>query len=106
MVDQSYEVAHAPERRVEGNLVEVLDDDIVLVAREILAIVPVGQKWIRLACPDAVDVDSVHVLALGSALPGAAEQVDLMTPRDNPAENFLEVKLGAAGLRVFDILPV
>jgi hypothetical protein len=29
-----------------------------------------------------------------------------MTPRDYPTEDFLEVKLGTAGLRVFDVLPV
>jgi hypothetical protein len=106
MVDQRHEVANAPQRRVERNLVQVLDDDVVVVARETLAIVAVGQKWISVTCADAVNFDSVRSFALRRAHPGAAQKVNAMAPRNNPTEDFLEVKLGAAGLRVLEILPV
>ena len=59
-----------------------------------------------LAISDAVDFDALEICALRRPLPGAAEKVDAVPARDDPGEDFPEVKLGAAGLRIFVILPV
>jgi hypothetical protein len=66
----------------------------------------VGEKWIRVARADSVNGDPVQIRALGSVQPRAAEQIDSMAARDDAAEDFLEVKLGTAGLRILRILPV
>jgi len=49
---------------------------------------------------------AAEIYALGRSLPRATKEVDVMTTRDEPREDFPEMKLGAAGLRIFVILPV
>jgi hypothetical protein len=106
MVNEGYELPGSPERCVQGNLVQILDDDIVLVTREILPVIAVREKGIGVASADAVNVDSIQSFALWSGRPGAAQQVDCMTARNYPTENLLKVKLCTAGLGIPAILPV
>lgn len=53
-----------------------------------------------------MDIDPVKALALRRTLPRAAEKINAMASRADAAENFPQVQLGAAGLRVGVILPV
>jgi hypothetical protein len=106
MVNESYELPRLPERRVQGNFVQILDDDIVVVPDKILSIIAVRHKGIGVTSADAVNVDSIQNYALRSARPGAAQQVDRMTARYYPTENLLKVKLCTAGLGIPAILPV
>ena len=53
-----------------------------------------------------MNLDPAQIRALGSVQPRAAEQIDGMAARDETAEDFLEVKLGTAGLGIPGILPV
>jgi hypothetical protein len=53
-----------------------------------------------------MNVKPVRVRPSWCAFPGAAEEVDAVAAQDNAAEDFLEVKLGTAGLWIFKVLPV
>src|SRR6267154_923500 len=106
MVYQRNELPYAPERGVEGNLVQILDDDIVVVAGEILCVVPPGKKWICMTGADSVNVDPIQTRARGRIRPRAAQQINGVTAGDDAAENLPEMKLGTTGLRILVILPV
>src|SRR5712671_202398 len=106
MVNQRHEFAHSPHRRVQGNLVEVLDDDVVIVRRELGRVVSVCKERVCLTSPDSVNVDAIELDALGRVSPRAVKQIHAMSTRDDAAEDFLEVELGAACLWILVILPV
>jgi hypothetical protein len=106
MVNEGNELPRLPERCVQGNLVQILDDDIVVVPDKILPVIAVREKGIGVTSADAVNVDSIQSFALRSGRPGAAQQVDCMTARNYPTENLLKVKLCTAGLGIPAILPV
>jgi hypothetical protein len=53
-----------------------------------------------------VNVDTIEIHPLGGILPGAAEKIDTVSASSDATENFLEVQLGAACLRILVILPV
>jgi hypothetical protein len=106
VVNEGNELPGPPERCVKGNLVQILDDDIVVVPREILAIIAVRPKWIAVTGANPVNVDPVQCFALRCGRPGAAQEVDCMTARNYPTENLLKVKLRTAGLGIPGILPV
>jgi hypothetical protein len=106
MVNESYELPRLPERSVQGNFVQILDDDIVVVPREILPVITVREKGIGVTGADPVNVDPIESFARLSGRPGAAQQVDRMTARYYPTENLLKVKLCTAGLGIPAILPV
>jgi hypothetical protein len=106
MVNEGHELPRPPERRVQGNLVPIFDDDIVVVPGEIIPIIAMRDKWIGVTSADPVNVDSIQNLALRSGRPGAAQQVDRVAPRNYPTENLLKMKLCAAGLGIPAILPV
>src|SRR6267143_3402512 len=106
MVYERNEFPHAPERRVERNLVQILDDDIVIVAGEILRVVSPGEKWISMPGADTVNVDPIQIRARRRIRPRAAQQINGMTAGDDAAENLPEVKLGTTGLRILVIQPV
>jgi hypothetical protein len=51
-------------------------------------------------------VDSVNHLAVRRSFPAATEKRDGVTAPSNSSKDFVEMKLGASGLRVFTILPI
>jgi hypothetical protein len=106
MVHEGHELPRPPERRVERNLIQILDHDIVVVPGELFPVIAVGEKWITVTRSDPVNVDPVQIVALWSGRPGAAKQVDRMTARNYPTENLLKVKLCTAGLGIPAILPI
>jgi hypothetical protein len=53
-----------------------------------------------------VDVDATEVRPLRRRLPGAAQEIDVVTARHQACEDFPEMKLGPAGLGIFVVLPV
>ena len=106
MVHERNEFLYSPQRRVQRDLVEILDHDIVVVHREVARVVAASEERVRLAIPDAVHIDSVESHSRLSPFPGAAKKVHLVAARDNPAEDFPEVKLGSACLRILVVLPV
>ena len=69
MVHESDEPLHSPQRCVEGNLVQVLDDDVVIVLREMGRIVSPSHKRIGVAGPDPMNVDAIEVHSLRGILP-------------------------------------
>jgi hypothetical protein len=106
MVHEGHELSRTPERSVERDLVQILDDDVVVVPGEFFPVIAVGEKWIGVTGADPVHVDPVQTLALRSGRPGAAQQVDGMTACNYPTENLLKMKLRTAGLGIPAILPV
>ena len=97
---------NAPQRSVERNLVEVLDDDVIVIGAQILFEVPPRDKWIGAATSNAVDLDAAEVGARRRRFPRAAEEVHAVAKSNQPRENFPEVKLSAASLRILVVLPV
>jgi hypothetical protein len=53
-----------------------------------------------------MNVDALEIRPLRGALPRAAKKIDAVPPADDATEDFSEVKLGAARLRILVILPV
>jgi len=106
MVNEGNELSRAPERCVQRDLVQILDDDIVIVPCEILPIIAVRDKGIGMTSADPVNVDPIQNLALRSTRPGATQQVNRVTTRNYPTENLLKVKLCTTGLGISAILPV
>jgi len=106
VVNECHELPRPPERCVQGDLVQILDDHIVVVPDEILPIIAVREKWIGVTSADPMNVDPIQNLALRSGRPGAAQQVDRVTARNYPTENLLKMKLCTAGLGIPAILPV
>src|SRR3954468_1130436 len=106
MVHQSHEFRDAPQRGVERDLVQVFDDHVVPVAPKIAIEVLAGEEWVSLPGADAVHVDAIEVRALLRCPPGAAEEIDAVALLDDPAENLLQMELGAPRLRIQVVLPV
>jgi hypothetical protein len=106
VVNEGHELPRPPERGVQGDLVQVFDDDIVVVPGEILPIITVRNKRVAVTSADPVNVDPILNFALRSGRPGAAQQVDRVAARNYPTENLLKMKLCTAGLGIPAILPV
>jgi hypothetical protein len=106
MVDKRDELTHTPQRCVERNLVQILDYYIVVVRREVVPVITVSPKRVCLAISDPVHINAHESCPRRSTQPGAAEEIDAVPPRDDSAEDFLEVELGAACLRILVILPI
>src|ERR1700694_3181145 len=106
MVNQRNQLRHAPEWRVERNLVQILDHNVVLVRRQLGRVITVSEKRIGLTRPDPMNVDSIEIHSRRRILPGAAKKIPLVPARDDATEDFLEVKLGAPRLWILVILPV
>src|SRR5438105_2938065 len=71
-----------------------------------LLVVTVRDERICGASPDAMHVDAVEDNPLRRAAPSAAKQVYSVARLNDSAENLAKMNLGAAGLRIFVILPV
>ena len=69
MVDKGDQLSHPPQWRIEWNLVEILDDDVVVILRQMSAVVALGDEWIRVARAGAMDFDPIEVDAAGSVSP-------------------------------------
>jgi hypothetical protein len=106
VMNQSHELWNAPQGSVERNLVQILDDDVIVVRAQVLFEVPPGEKRISTAIPDAMDLDPVEIDARRRSLPGAAEKIDAVSPGSQSREDFPEMKLSAASLRIFVVQPV
>ena len=95
----------APPRRVERNLVDVLDEN-VGPAVQVLPVVAVREERKGVSRADAEHLDPIDPRARRTARPPAAEQPYLVPLRGEPAEDLVEMNLRAAGLRILEILPV
>jgi hypothetical protein len=105
MRDECHRATRAPQRGVERNLVDVLDEE-VEPPREMPAVVPARVQRERVARSDAVDAQSVERGTRRRPGPSTAEERDLVSPRGKPAEDLVQVDLRAASLGVVAILPV
>ena len=65
----------APARRVEWNLVEVFDDNVVLLGGEALAVIPACMERKRVTGSDAMNIDTVGEAAWLGSGPPACQQV-------------------------------
>jgi hypothetical protein len=106
VVDECYQSPVAPERSVQRDLVEILDDAVVVVTGERFQVVPAREKWKCVAATDTVYIDAIEGKPRRCTLPRAAEEIDLMPSRHYAAENLPEMELGTAGLGIFGVLPV
>jgi hypothetical protein len=106
VVNQGDQTRNTPERRVQRDFVEVLDDNVVVVTGEVIAIVPAGDEWKSLAGTDAVYVHSLECNPRRDSVPGAAEQIHRVAAGYNATEDFLEMKLRTAGLWIGVVLPI
>jgi hypothetical protein len=106
MVHEGDQLSRTPEWGVEWNLVQILDDDVVVVLRQMPTVVPLGDEWVGMAGTDPMRFDAIEIGATRGVCPAAAQQIDAVASRRDPTEDFLKVKLRAACLRVGDVLPV
>jgi hypothetical protein len=105
-MDESDKSFHAPERSVKGDLIEILDYNVIVVGAEVPLEIATGEKCVGVAIAHTVDFDPVEIHSRRSAVPRAAEEVDLVPARNYAREDFPQMKLGSAGLRIQVILPV
>ena len=106
MVNKCYELANAPQRSVQRNLVQIFYDDIVVVPRQMPAVVALRDERVGVTRTNAVNTDPVQIDALWNVGPGATKQVDPMTETDYATEYLVQMQLGAAGLGIGVVLPV
>jgi hypothetical protein len=107
MMDERDDRAVDEERRVEGNLVQVVDDDVVPVPGEARPPDSRHGEVEGRAPPAATDhVDPIQGLLHRGVWMRHAEQVDPMARLRDPGERLSEVDLGAARLRMGPVLPV
>jgi hypothetical protein len=69
-------------------------------------IVTVGNERVRVSGANAMDFDPVQIGSPRSVRPGATKQIDAVTESDYATEYLMQMKLGPAGLRILDILPI
>jgi hypothetical protein len=68
--------------------------------------VPAHEEGIGGAIADSVHVDSIQIHPPRRLPPGAAEEIHAVTATNQSREDFPEMKLGTASLRIFVVLPV
>src|SRR4051812_34887668 len=90
----------------QRNLVQVLDHHVVFVEAQRSFEIASHHQRRRVPPADTVDLDSIQICSGRSALPGATQQVDLMTEPAYSPEDFSQMKFGATCLRIFVVLPV
>src|SRR5690606_10139037 len=93
-------------RREQRDLVQVLDHDVELEVPEVAAVIGRCRQTECMAPARAVHVHPVHDLALRGARPAGNEQRHLVAPRREPAEDLVQVGLGAPRAGVQPVLPV
>jgi hypothetical protein len=94
-------------RRIKGNLVEIIHYDIYWSMQKLSAIDARNREIERVPVTAANDSYAVYLIFLGeTAVVTAAQEGDLMAALNQPPEYLLEVDLGPADIRVFDIPPV
>jgi hypothetical protein len=69
-------------------------------------VVPVREKGIAVARPDAVNIDAVNHRARCCIAPSTAQEFDGVTPSYETPEYLMEMELCATRLRVFTVLPI
>jgi hypothetical protein len=106
MVNQRDKFSDSPPRSVQRDLVEILNDDIVFIAFEMLGVVRPSDERIGVSRSSAMHLDAIQIHSLRSVRPRAAQQIDAVAECHDATENLLKVKLGSAGLRIGDVLPV
>ena len=105
MQDDEQRPAHI-ERRVERNLVEIVDDDVEARGIERPAQRQRHREVERVAPAAAEHADAVDRLFARDAVERVREQHDLVPARRDPPEDLVQVHLGAAGLGILDVAPV
>src|SRR6266576_3081454 len=101
-----YERQRRQRRQEEGNLIDVLDDDVEWPRAQRAAHRAPAAPREAMPVADARDVDLVDGGLRSASRPAARDQVDLVSPLGNPAEQLMQVDLGPAGLRILPIVPV
>src|SRR5690606_20440521 len=95
--NQRHDTTRAPAGRVERYLVDVLDQHVVIPARELLLVVPLRVERKGVARSDPVHGDSVEAHVRLAPGPAAAEESHLVAARGDPAEDLVQVNLRPAG---------
>jgi hypothetical protein len=106
VMDERHGATRSPPGREEEHLVDVLDQHIGVARREHSAPVRPDHEGKGVAGADAVELDAVERRLGRSTGPPGAQERDLVSPLREPPEDFVEMRLGAAGVRVFAVLPV
>src|SRR6266568_7758569 len=96
--------ARPPERRVQRHLVDVLEQKVTRVAPKRAAIVGVGEGTERPPDAYAMHLHAVDARARSGAQPTATQQRDVVSALREPAKNLMQMNLGAARLRILDVL--
>src|SRR2546422_9805192 len=106
MVHQHDKLARLPGGGVERGFIQILYDDVVVIASEILVVVSLRDERIGVSRPNSMNVDTIKRHARWSIGPRATQQIDVVPASHDSAENFPEMKLGTPRLRIGVILPV
>src|SRR6478672_9601538 len=106
MVNECDQTFDFPEGSVQRRFVQILYHNVVISRSKILPIIPVREKWICVSRSHAVHIDAVYCCATCRVIPPAAKQSDGVTASREAPEYLMKVKLCAARLRIFSVLPV
>src|SRR6266496_58928 len=106
MVHEHDKLACLPAGCVERDFIQILYDDVVVVASEILVVVSLRDEGIGVSRPNSMNVDTIKGHARRSIGPGATKQIDVVPASHDSSEDFPEMKLGTPRLRIGVILPV
>src|SRR5438552_2118125 len=103
---QRDEPRNPPQWSIERNLVQVLDDDIIVLAGELFRVVAVHDEWKAVARANAMDGDSVEHSVSRRFAEAGAQKIDPVSGDDDAPKNLVEMDLRPARLWIEMILPV
>ncbi len=94
MAETDQRPAHV-QRCIEGDLVDIVDNDIELLMPQIEQVVPRNNEVEGVARAASQDAYAVGNLLPRSTFKAAAEQRDAMAHRGDPSKCFVQMNLGA-----------
>jgi hypothetical protein len=106
MVHQTYDSRTFPARRVERDLVEILDHYVVSISGESFLEISTRVELERVPAPHAMNVDSIDVCARCAAGPSTGEKIYAMASGCDASKDFMKMDFGASAIRILSIVPV
>src|SRR5689334_2487150 len=87
MVYERDQLFCVPQRRIQRDLIQILNDDIVALFREVVAVMALRQKRVGMSRSDSVNVDPIELDSVRYVRPAAAQQIDAVPASDDSTED-------------------
>src|SRR3989449_2895051 len=106
MVDEHRDRHGAHARKIQRDLVQVFDQNVVAAGAQPSPHRAPGEQGEAVAAGDAVRLNPVQVRARRRAPPAARDEVNFVSRPHQPPEDLMQVNLRAPGMRILGVVPV